>query len=283
MTCRHDWLLGCSTCLEKLRIGQLNEDIFAAYKAAGITYMEISFTEHLLDEADFIGNPEKIALWAEKHGVTLWSLHLPFGGDFHAAVPTEGEGRRAIDKCRAYIEAGVRIGIKTYVLHPSYEPNAPEMREPLMQNAIANMTELSLLCHQKDAALAVEDLPRTCLGNCSADILRFLREVPYLTLCFDTNHLTAESNEVFLDALLRAGMQGKVRTVHVSDYDFIDERHKLPMDDHNDWGNILTMLEKLEYTGAFMYEIGARAYGNDREVTLADVSENYQKLLETFA
>lgn len=102
--------------------------------------------------------------------------------------------------------------------------------------------------------LCVEDLPRTCLLNCSFEALTFLNSVPDSYLCFDTNHLLMQTNEDFLNDLIDNGMTGRIAAVHISDYDFIDERHKLPGAGINDWKMILSKLEALDYSGAFVYE-----------------------------
>ena len=67
----------------------------------------------------------------------------------------------------------------------------------------------------------------------------------------------------------------KIVTLHVSDYDFIDERHLLPLKGKNDWKAILASLEKdAGYRGPFLYEVS----GRDPEVTHASFRENHMAL-----
>jgi signal peptidase I len=47
----------------------------------------------------------------------------------------------------------------------------------------------------------------------------------------------------------------RVVTTHVSDYDFIDERHLFPGEGKNNWQEILTALENAGYEGTWNYEI----------------------------
>ncbi|MQY78678.1 MAG: hypothetical protein GH151_05700 [Bacteroidetes bacterium] len=47
-------------------------------------------------------------------------------------------------------------------------------------------------------------------------------------------------------------------TVHMSDYDGIDERHWLPGDGIINWTNVISELVKNEYQGPFMFETSRR-------------------------
>jgi sugar phosphate isomerase/epimerase len=73
-------------------------------------------------------------------------------------------------------------------------------------------------------------------------------------------------------------MHGRVRTLHVSDYDFIDERHRIPGDGINDWETIMSKLEELDYDGVFMYEVSRP---RERDViSPSDVKKNYEGLVK---
>ena len=127
----------------------------------------------------------------------------------------------------------------------------------------------------------MEDLPRTCLGNHSDDIIAFLDAIPELMLCFDTNHLTRQANGEFLEQLIKHKLHGRIRTIHASDYDAIDEKHRLPLDGVNDWGMIFQKLEELDYQGVFMYEV-SKGWDRDVPYTLKDIAENFESLKEKY-
>ena len=69
-------------------------------------------------------------------------------------------------------------------------------------------------------------------------------------------------------------MHRRIYHIHVSDYDFKDERHLLPMEGENDWEMILDKLEQLDYTGAFMYEVPSE------NATLDEIAQNYNHLMK---
>ena len=117
--------------------------------------------------------------------------------------------------------------------------------------------------------LAVENLPRTCLIRNSDEALYMFENNPDLYMVFDTNHCLMQDNTEFVNIVGE-----HIISLHVSDYDFIDERHVLPFDGKNDWKSIITALENKGYTGPWMYEVGS---GGGR-YTLKGLAENYRRL-----
>ena len=57
---------------------------------------------------------------------------------------------------------------------------------------------------------------------------------------FDTNHSLSEDNVSFLQNMIQHGYCPV--SLHISDYDYVDERHDLPGNGVNDWKKLLTML-----------------------------------------
>ncbi len=277
MTNRKEWQLGASSVIVT-KIYGVSEYAFRQYKECGVKNIEISLAWWMSDGFDFIHNAEKIKEYTDRYGVNIWSLHIPFSQVYHPALLEKEKSDAFMEHALQEIEAGIRIGAKTIVIHPSSEPNAPEDRERLMQTAIKNLTVFSNYCHEHGAVLAVENLPRTCLCNCSAELLRLVKEVPHLQICFDTNHSLIQSNVEFLDDLIKNGMKGKIRTIHVSDYDFVDERHWMPKEGVNDWEAILSKLEELDFNGVFLYEL-SKPDDQKFYYTLERVKENFEGLI----
>lgn len=71
-----------------------------------------------------------------------------------------------------------------------------------------------------------------------------------MKICFDTNHLLSEDIVHFVEAC-----GDRIATIHVSDYDRVDERHWLPGKGKIDWPALYGALMKAGYKGAFMYEL----------------------------
>ncbi len=272
MTNRKQWKIGASSPIVTQIYG-LTDYAFRQYSESDIVYTEISTTRQELNKFGFIEDPEKMLELTNKYGIKIWSLHIPFAQDFHPAILDEALDKEFMNETCNYILSGIKIGIETFVIHPSSEPNEKKDRENLIEKSIKNLSILAKLCHDNGAVLAVENLPRTCLCNNADEMLRIVKSVPHLQICFDTNHLLSQNNIDYLDKLILGGMRGKIRTVHISDYDFVDERHWLPKEGKNNWEGILYRLEALDYNGVFMYEV-SRGFDRDFYYTIEQIHQN---------
>lgn len=126
--------------------------------------------------------------------------------------------------------------------------------------------------------LAVEDLPRTCLGNTADEIAELISGNSKLRVCLDTNHLLHESN---IDFIKKLG--SKIITLHVSDYDYENERHWLPGEGKIDWNGVLDALSAVNYNGVWMYEISyecPNTIKRPRDLTPDDFVRNAKELFE---
>ena len=258
MTDRKMWKSGLS-------IGQISEKALENAAAAGLDLVEIS-------GIDDVANWEKIPEWEKKTGVKVWSFHLPFRwwGPSPWSDPTATDPARwqeTLDWCVPFIEGCGKAGVKHMVIHPSREPFKDEEREAYMKVAIEHLTVLSDICKKNGCVLCIEDLPRTCLGRDSDEMLRFMEAIPDARICFDVNHLLREDHAEFVKKV------GKwIVTTHISDYDFIDERHQFPMQGQINWRMLQSALELADYTGPFLYETMPMGH------TWADVKKNHEYL-----
>ena len=266
-----EWKLGMSSC----STGKLDKETFDGYAANGISCMEVA----LGNEHTPVDWKNTLAL-SRDSGVELWSLHLPFY-PFEtlniATNDTKLRNRTIEFLTENYIKRGADIGIKTAVIHPSAEPYAENEREELIKVGAESLAELAESAAKCGMRIAVEDLPRTCLGNCSDDIKKLIALNDKLRVCLDTNHLLAEKNVDFVKAL-----GDKIVTLHVSDYDYLNERHWLPYEGKVDWVELVSALEDAGYAGPFMYEIELKTSKTivRRDLTFADFAENYKACVE---
>jgi sugar phosphate isomerase/epimerase len=225
----------------------------------------LSFSaDEYLHQLDFLNRAEEIAEMAARHGLILWSIHLPFSQAIDISVLDDADRNAAIQLDLDILEAAARAGIRVAVVHPSSEPIFAPEREQRLENSRQSLRFLAEQAHNLNIRLAVEDLPRTCLGNCSDEIELLLQDNPHLSVCFDTNHLLFQDNVAFVEAI-----GSRIITLHVSDYDFIDERHLLPGEGKNNWTEIVDALERVDYAGPWMYEVGSRG-----KITLKDLQAN---------
>ena len=252
---------------------------FEAYKNAGIEAMEISEgSKSYSDAIDF----SMIKELADEYGITLWSFHLPFAPFEEIDISRPDLAQYTVEYFCTLIDKAASIGIKTFVVHPSGEPIADTDRPIRLERAKKSLFTLAEYAKSKGAVIAVEDLPRTCLGRNSSDIIELTSAHPDLRVCFDTNHLLNEDIGDFIRAIGE-----KIITTHVSDYDFINERHWLPGEGKIDWVKLKNDLIAVGYDGYWLYELGLSGSNwtieRERNLTHADLFRNFSEIMSDTA
>jgi sugar phosphate isomerase/epimerase len=143
-----------------------------------------------------------------------------------------------------------------------------EERPEKIKRAIEMIASLTDAARASGIILALENLPRTCLCRTHDEMEAFLAAIPDLRVCFDTNHNLSEPNADYIRAV-----GDKIVTLHISDYDFVDEKHWFPLDGGIDWRELLAVLEEVNYTGRFTYETMPEGK------TYEDLANNYNTLM----
>lgn len=249
-----------------------SEELFEQYRSAGILKMEVSLRKDDCDAFDF----ERAKKLSEKYGIELWSFHLPFIPFSIIDISSPELQTFTVEYLKDIIKKGADIGIKRFIIHPSGEPIKSEDRPLRMKTAKESLSILADYANELGAIIAVEDLPRTCLGNNSAEILELVSANENLKVCFDTNHLLNEEIPHFIKAV-----GDKIITTHVSDYDFVDEKHWLPFEGDINWKEVAGTLKEVGYDGAWLYEVDFKApesMPRERDLTCEDFVLNAEKI-----
>ena len=182
--------IGISSCGKPLK-----RELFAEYRSAGVECIEISEGYSAQDSISFTD----LKKWSEEYGVEIWSYHLPFA-PFEILEPSVKElAPKTVGYFREIIARGAEIGINKFVIHPSGEPIDPSQRRSRMETAKESLCSLAEIAKGYGVTVAVENLPRTCLGKDSDEILELVSVHPQLGVCFDTNHLLGEDFETFIN------------------------------------------------------------------------------------
>ncbi len=253
---------------------EINRELFKAYRDAGIEAMEVCTS---YDKYDGLNYKEIYSL-SKEYGIELWSYHLPFEPFKDNDISNPDLCNDTVSYLAEIIKKAGDIGIDKYVIHPSGEPIADENRKERMECSKESLYRLAEIAEKCGGVIAVEDLPRTCLGRNSSEIAELISVHPKLGVCFDTNHLLGEKIEDFI-----ANVGDRIITTHVSDYDFINERHWLPGEGKIDWHSLIDALNKVNYQGVWLYEIGFACPKNiirDRNLTCEDFARNARELFE---
>ena len=260
--------VGLSSCGK-----EIDEKLFSEYKKSGIGFMEISMSYEKLEEFDY----KKTQKLAQKYGINLWSFHLPFERACYDISQLDEQKRSLCVKTLSeLIKKAADIGIDKFVIHPSREPIEDEERNAKIEKSKQSLKELSCVAVASGGVLAVEDLPRTCLGNSSSELLELVLSDENLRICLDTNHMLMENPA---DLIRNVGK--RIITTHISDYDFINERHWLPGEGKINWNEIVAALKEVNYNGVWLYEIGfkcPKTIIRDRDLVCDDFTRNAKEI-----
>ena len=184
-------------------------------------------------------------------GINASSFHLPFWDYVDVSGPGDSIADSAVDRNKKILDWVGEKGIGIAVLHASWEPISPEDRPARLDRAVKSIKILGDYAKAKKITLAIEDLPRTCLGNCADEMLILTGHGKNASICFDVNHLLVEHQRDFM-----AKTAPYIVTTHFSDYDRKDERHWFPGDGDIDWKELIGLFDKAGYKGRYIFEIG---------------------------
>jgi sugar phosphate isomerase/epimerase len=267
-----DWKVGTYTgVLSDFTLDQFNE-----LKSNGITCIELGSGSILNKSAEereaWCNNIKRLI---EVAGIEIWSVHLPYSRSLDVSSIDPEVRLHMVNECTSIIELCSRLNPKIFIIHPSAEPIQDDEREERIGNSIATLKQLNKIAKAHKASLAIECLPRTCLGNTSGELLRIVNAVGNgAKICFDSNHLLQEKPEEFV---AKAG--SLISTVHISDYDGLDEKHWLPGKGVIDWQKVMLELVKVDYNGPFMFEVVPR---NNPGLNISSLKNTWSNLLEEY-
>ena len=256
--------------------------LFESYNKAGIEAMEISKPYEIQLEMDF----PLIKKWAEEYDVYLWSYHLPFKPFdlFDISSPDKDTREKAINLMAEFIKKAGDIGIDKYVIHPGgvfKRDETPEIVDVRLSHAAESYAKLADIAESAGGIVAVENMIPLCVGATHDEFKVLLSLDSRLRVCFDTNHIIPASVEAPGKFIRTFG--NKIITVHISDYDHIQERHWLPGEGKNDWQDILSALKESGYNGPWLYEIGfkcPKTIKRPRDLTCEDFVRNAKEIFE---
>jgi sugar phosphate isomerase/epimerase len=251
--------LGVSTSLFRSILGPGSElDGLRALRGTPITQIEYFCDDDVRNHTDR-QHLAAVQRTAADCGVGIWSCHAPFGTT-DISDPDETVRCRSVAAVIETLDAAVALAAGRVVLHGSREPIADEDRPGRLERCVRSLDELCAQASGRGLALALELLPRTCLGNRTGEMQRLLDlTAGDLRVCFDVNHITLyEGAREALNAL-----GARIETLHISDHDGVDERHWIPGRGIVDWPAFVAGLDDIGYSGCLMHE------ARDAELDLA--------------
>ena len=235
-------------------VDQITPETMAEIKAAGIDYIEVTMNNFVRKQPE---NEVYIKAYQalkdiEEAGLKVWSVHLPYSTAWDVSILDPRKREEAVSFFEEMIRLAGIFNPEVLVLHPGADniKNA-NTRADRLKCARNSIGRLALAAADIDAELCVEILPRTCPGRTADEIDYLTRDIPNVKICFDTNHLLIDEHD---DVFAKVG--DRIGTVHISDYDRVDEKHWLPLSGRGviDWPAFCRNLNRCGYKGVFMFE-----------------------------
>ena len=204
----------------------------------------------------------------QENQIKLNAIHMPITNEWADLACQYEEDRKEIVKMFVkLIKELDKYNPSAYVFHPGgfgvNESNYPEYTKRLIES-------VNVLTEETDKKICIENMAGKYFLDTSEKMLNFLSHCKNAYTCVDVNHFYYEKPE---DAILKYG--NRIGTVHISDYDFVKERHLLPKEGKIDWNKVIGAFEKVGYQGVFNYEVLDR-------FTFEQIKANYDELFDEF-
>lgn len=259
----------------KLRLGQSMNFLGGKFyetieqaKALGFDSMDLDLCgkcAHRDEEIEGYKDLEKGLKAIKESGLYFNGVHISFGKHWNFGSHVEEQRAEAVANFSEIAPLIDRYSPFCYVIHGSSEPISDEVRPAQIAALKKSLTELTAIT---STPIAVESLPRTCLFNTAKEGMEIIDGIENVYACVDVNHFLQEDSA---DAVKTLG--SRIITTHISDHDYINERHWLPGEGKIDWQRLIGALESIGYTGVFNYEANG---------SLIQVKENYLQLFERY-
>lgn len=250
----------------------LTKENFEEMRDGGMDAVEISLVQQPM-ELDFRAAKKR----ADETGIEIWSTHLPFKYEYSIVRNTAEERKLALELNSELIRRATDIGCDKFVIHPSFIVKEEENRAELINYSKEALNYLAELAFSNGAQLAVENMIPICLGRTPDELLDIISVNDKLRVCFDVNHVLMGTHEEIFEKF-----GDKIITCHISDYDFVNERHWFPGEGKNDWPKINSFFNKIGYNGVWMYELSPGTINDfrSRELTVRDFYNNAHEIFE---
>lgn len=258
---------------QKLRIGTtisvfgglngLTYENFVKAKEAGIDCIEISLTnlvngENPIPDDNLKERFRKVKADADKAGIEIWSIHMPYGADCDPSHIDEKIRISSENFYKRNLDVVSVLKPRIILFHPSWRLGLNERPERISQ-LTKTMKSININVRKMNAHIVLENLlgykllrsegVERPLGRTVEEMLEIMSHMPDdIYAAIDMNHI--KNPEKLIDAL-----GGRVKHVHIADGNGEKECHFLPGRGENNWNLILRALDNAGYTGPFLYEI----------------------------
>jgi len=241
---------------------------------AGSSVKAVELWEPTFEKGE--GHVDEMRRLLSAAGVAARTVHANFDASLDISSPESAVRSAGIRAFSAALDLAQRMGAGIIVVHPSSEPISDETRAARMEESRRSVRTMAGMAGDAGCRIALELLPRSCLGHSVEELLTLLEDGDAGTVgvCLDTNHLMADF--AALPDLVRT-LGPRLIALHCSDYDGVDERHWPPLRGVIDWPAFLSALRDVHFPGPLNYE--AALDGQTPAERLAFLEGNYAQLV----
>ena len=269
---------GLGTSLTSLMDYMTTRDFFQPLRDSEIKTFELA---PQLFFYDYDGSfREEFKTLLKETGKQAISYHIPFLALDDLSSPDELSRTRALSRFRAHYKAVQEFECKYLILHPSTEirTNVKSERDERIGQLRKSLQEMESEIRDLNVKLALEFLPRLCLGNTLSDMEQILDGMneELFGVCFDVNHIMSQYTQI---PEMTRKLGKRLFTTHISDYTGIDECHWLPGHGVIDWKGFVEALKDIDYRGPFNYEIRHQEGNAERRVRVLEENFKFIKSL----
>ncbi len=214
-------------------------------------------------------NLKKACKIVDKHGLKIYSVHMPFGEHWMNLVSSYEPDRQAIIKwCGKIFGIVDKYSPNSYVFHPS---DMGECKQANYADCLKKLCDsVNEMAKYTKAYVCMENMVGGNLMHSLENMQDYVKGADKGYMVLDVNHTILTPPEEVVKAI-----GSKIKTLHISDNDGVYERHWLPGEGIIKWQEVISALDGIGYEGMFNYEVGAK-------YSYEEIKQNYDKLFEEY-
>ena len=244
-----------------------------AFVENGINYLEVRLL-HGNDKELMQSFISEALREKQRLGFKIRTLHLPQLADHDLSSLDEDVRLKAIEKQKALVEMGMCLEPEVLVLHPDVgrtEEKDWHLRHKALKESLKDFAPW---CKEKGLKIALENLTQISAFQKSEFLLDVINSVDSdnIGICLDVNHLFLESHKDFIK---NAGKH--IITMHISDYDGINEKHHVPGKGVINWKELLSLLDEIGYDHTLIFECAGVIGVDGFPQTVVDLKQRWQE------
>ena len=243
----------------------------AGFDCVDYSVIEMDKPGCVFNEENWLEEAEKAGNIFRSYGVPITQTHAPFHfSDFADPVAYKESIFPTIVRS---VEVSAAMGASIIVVHPLHYMTYAGHEEEIFRLNMDFYRSLIPVCKNCGIKVAVENMfqrdqkrGHIVHDTCSRaeEFCRYIDTLDseYMVACLDIGHvgLPAQPDEAW-DVIRKLG-HDRLKSLHVHDNDYKDDRHSIPYSGKIDWNQVMNALADIDYTGEFTYEIsGTYAFG----------------------